>query len=107
MVLIALCHLSATILFKLVDSYLIAFIFAQNVASIQKNRSDKSYCVIVALQAEKRNEYSFRDDRIPQKYRHSWKNSWEIDFLQVLTRAHKGCLQRTWIPSSRCKLWYE
>ena len=42
------CDLSATILLKLVDSYLVAFKFAHNVASIQKNWGDKSHRVIVA-----------------------------------------------------------
>ena len=43
------CDLSATILFKLVDSDLTAFKFSHNnVASIQKNRGDKSHRVIVA-----------------------------------------------------------
>ena len=47
---------SATILFKLVDPYLITFKFAQHrifssqtlnkVASIKKNQGDKPYCVI-------------------------------------------------------------
>ena len=41
--------LSATILFKLVDSYLTAFKLHNNVASIRKNRGDKSHRVIVAL----------------------------------------------------------
>ena len=45
---ITLCDLSAAILFKLVDSYLIAFKFTQDVASIQKNRDDESHRVIVA-----------------------------------------------------------
>ena len=44
------CNLpQATILLKLVDSYLIAFKFANNAASIQKNSGDKSHHVIVAL----------------------------------------------------------
>ena len=42
------CDLSATILFKLVDSYLIVSNSRNNVASIQKNRGDKSHRLIVA-----------------------------------------------------------
>ena len=42
------CDLSATILFKLVDSYLSLSNLHNNVASIQKNRGDQSHRVIVA-----------------------------------------------------------
>ena len=43
------CDLWATILSKLVDSYLIGFKLHNNVASIQKNLDDKSLHVIIAL----------------------------------------------------------
>ena len=42
------CDLSATILFKLIDSILSLSNLHNNVASLQKNRDDKSHRVIVA-----------------------------------------------------------